>query len=200
MDLSTFIARPAWPVAEVAALPGRGKGSLMRDWAVHIERRRGRAAVEQIRAATGISAAELPDQPPKDAWVRIAWQCQLTRAVADLWFGGDLAALEPALREDAIRARDRWIDRVLRATISPRRILAAGARIHATLYDVGAVVTDVDKRRAHIAWRGARFMAEPTWGALQAFAIRGLFAATNHPEPRIEATPGDEGLTFDVYF
>jgi len=200
LNLESFIARPAWPVADVAALPGRGKGSLLRDWAAHIERRRGRAAVDEIRGATGITAAELPDQPSKDMWVRIAWQCLLTRAVADRWFGGDLAALEPVLREDALRARDRWIDRVLRATLSPRRILAAGPKIHGALYDIGEVHADVDKRRAHIAWRGARFMAEPTWGALQAFAIRGLFAATNHPEPRIEAEPQDAGLVLDVYF
>jgi hypothetical protein len=198
VKLVDFVGRPAWPAAEVRALPGRGKGSLFRDWAAHLERHYGAEGVAAVRAATGIDAVALPDQPADKGLYPIGLQSLLVRATAERWFDGDLLALEPGLRADALASRNRWSDRVMRRLVSPWWVLGQATRIHAGLYDLGRAESEVGKGRARIVWSGARFMAEPTWGVMQAFAIRGLFAATRGVEPELEATPGDDQLVFDV--
>ncbi|MFO0744144.1 MAG: hypothetical protein U1F43_00530 [Myxococcota bacterium] len=189
-----LIARPAWEPAEVLALPGRCKGSLMRDWAAHLARRWGADAVLRAREDAGVAPSDVPDAPVKDLWYRVAHQLALTRAIANRFLDGDLAALEALLREDALRVKERLVDRVLRATLSPRRVLAAAPKIHAAAYDLGRMTVEVERHGATLRFEGARYFAEPTWGALQLFALRGLFLALHEPAPTIVGEPGQDSL------
>lgn len=195
-----LVARPAWSPAEVTALTGRCKGSLMRDWAVHVARRYGADGVAAVRADAGVSPLDVPDQPARDGWYRVAHQVALTRAITDRFLGGDLAALEALLREDALRVQDRWVLKVMRLAISPRRILAGGEKLHAALYDQGHLAVEVERHAATYRFHGARYFAEPTWGALQIFAMRGLFLALRAPLPVIRGQASEDGLILHLTY
>jgi len=173
--LRDLAGQPPWPLGDVLALPGRCRGSLLKDWALHVRRRFGAGEPDALRQTLGVDVRTLPDQPDKDAWVRVAHQLALTRQIAERHLGGDLLALEELLREDARSKSDRWVDRVVRLALSPRRILGETRKIHAALYDQGQAEAAVDKTRATITWRGAAFFGEPTWRTLQVFAVRALF-------------------------
>jgi len=200
IEADAFVARTPWPEAEVAALDGRCRGSLLEAWAAHVRRRWGDDGLAELRTIVGIPTIVLPDQPARDGWYRVAHQLALTRAIVDRFLGGDMAALEPLLREDAARVRDRWVDRVMRAAVGTKRILAASGKIHHALYDSGSVATSIDKSSAKISWRGARYFEEPTFGALQVFAVRGLFATMRERAPTIVAEPQASGLELRLTF
>lgn len=194
--LRDLAGRPAWPLDEVLALPGRCRGSLLKDWASHVRRRFGPGEPEVLRATLGVDARALPDAPDKESWVRVSHQLALTRQIAERHLGGDLLALEALLREDARQKADRWVDRVVRLALSPRRVLGETKKIHAALYDLGEASATVDKHRATITWRGAAFFGEPTWRTLQVFAVRGLFDTLGGSVRVVEARGADRESGF----
>lgn len=183
-------------MGEVLSLPGRCRGSLLKDWAQHVRRRFGAGEPDALRETLGVDARTLPDAPDKDGWVRVAHQLALTRQIAERHLGGDLLALEDLLREDARRKSDRWVDRVVRLALSPRRILGETRKIHAALYDQGQAEAAVEKHQATITWRGAAFFGEPTWRTLQVFAVRALFDTLGGSVRIVDARGADRASGF----
>lgn len=146
----------------------------MREWAAHVARRAGDAAVTRLRAELGLGPEVLPDAPRADAWYPVACQVALTRAIVDVALGGDVLALEPLLSEDAARApRERLLELALRA-LGPKRLLKRTAKVHAWLYDSGKADAEVSDHAARITFGGAAFFGNPTWRVLQVFATRGM--------------------------
>ena len=184
--LEQLAAVPAWDLEEQLATPGMCRGSLLRDWAVHLRRRVGPELVALLRTELDIDEASLPDQPKAMAWFPVGYQVALTRRIVDLTLGADMLALEPWLIADATRARDRVIQLALR-TIGPRRVLASAPKIHRHLYDVGEVAVVVGRRSATVRFSSARLFANPTWRVLQLFATRGMLAGFKRTITLLEA-------------
>lgn len=183
-DLTALARAPAWPLERTLALPGRCKGSLLKQWGEHVRRRFGEDAANVLRAELGVSSSELPDAPDADKWFPVAWQLALTRRIADHHLGGDMLRLEPMLREDARRQPTRLVERLARIALTPRRILGATDKIQASLFDLGKAEATVEKTRATIRWSGAAYFADPTWRIAQLFAVRAMFDALHAKEPR----------------
>ena len=199
-ELATLAAIPAWPLDRVLALPGRCKGSLLKAWGEHVRRRFGSSEADQLRAALGLTASDLPDAPDPLGWYPIAWQLALTRLISDRYLGGDLLALEPLLREDARSKQQRLIGHVLRLAVSPRRLLMGSERVWGNLYDRGRFQAEVGKHHASLRWSGAAFPSEPTWRVLQVFALRATFDALHAKEPMCHGRDLDDGFELDVRF
>jgi hypothetical protein len=196
--LRALAARPAWPLEDVLSLPGHCRGSLLKDWASHVRRRFGANEPDVVRQALGVDAQTLPDAPTDDAWVRVAHHLALTRQLVERRLGGDLLALEALVREDARSNSDRWVDRVVRLALAPRRVLAETKRIHSALYDAGEAEAAVGKNDATITWHGAPFFGEPTWRVLQVFAVRGLFHTLGGSVRVVRAEGGERTSEFSL--
>lgn len=200
-DLASLVRAPAWPLERTLALSGRCRGALLTEWAVHVRRRYGEAEPDALRAAMGLTARELPDEPGREDWYPIAWQLALTRLLADRHLGGDLLRLEQLIHEDARRKPERVADKVARLLLTPRRLLAAGEKVYPHVYDVGRVDADVERHVAVFRWTGAAFMGDPTWRVLQVFAVRGVFEALHKPAPDCQGhSRGEQGFELVVRY
>jgi len=191
-DLTALARAPAWPLERTLALPGRCKGSLLKQWGEHVRRRFGEDAADALRAELGVSIRDLPDAPDADKWFPVAWQLALTRRIADRHLGGDMLRLEPMLREDARRQPTRLVERLARIALTPRRIIGATDKIQAALFDLGKAEARVEKTRATIRWTGAAYFGDPTWRIAQLFAVRAMFDALHAREPKcsgLETSP-----------
>jgi len=171
LSLADVAAAPAWPLERVRALDGRCRGALLRDWADHLGRDFGAAAVERLRADLALPAGLLPDAPERRAWFPVPFQLMVTRYAGERLLDGDLLALEARLHDAGHRTRDRVVEWAI-ATVGPGVVFKNTERIHRWLYDRGRARTTVHRNNALFEFQGAEFFAEPTWRLLQCFAVR----------------------------
>lgn len=176
---------PPWPDARLIALPGRCRGAAIGDWAGSCSRRWGPEAVLRLRQDLDLDAGTLADEPSKTDWFPIALWLRLTDAIVARHLGGDLLSLEPLVVEDARRAAGLTAKLVARQ-LGPARILAASSRIHGWLYDVGAVDAETSDNAATLRWTGAAVFGQPTWRALQVFALRGAVETAGGADVSLE--------------
>jgi len=198
LGIPELAARAPWSAAEVLALPGRCRGSVLARWAALCRRRFGDAAVQRVRAELGPLSADLPDDPPDDAWFPVAVQIRLTDVVVAEFLGGDPSRLQPLLADDVARQLGRAAGMFLRA-VGPAPVLARAKQIHPSLYDVGRARTDIRSTQATIHCEGARLFANPTWQILQLMAHAGFVELTGRRVISLGATmPADDALRIDV--
>lgn len=170
--VATFAAPPR---VALAALEGRARGRMVRDWAALVSRRAGAAALARVRA----EVPALPERPDPDAWLPIGQVLALARALVVHVTGGDVLALEALLTDDALRTRDKVLLFAVRP-LGARWVLNKTAALHASLYDRGVAAADVGARTARLSFAGAPFFGDATWRLLQVFATRGMMRAFKH--------------------
>lgn len=169
-----------WDAGRIAALPGRCRGDLVGPWGRNVERRFGAAALARVRARLSEPVAALPDVLGAADWVPAGAPIVLTEAIADEAFGGDLAAMYPAVLEDTRAGIGRVRALAVRA-IGPARALATTPKSVAGVYDRGAGEIAVEGRRARITFTGHPLFQNPTWRLLQLFATRVLLELAGAP-------------------
>lgn len=189
--LSYWLEQPRWPLAQVAALPGRCRGALLRDWAKHCARRWGPDAPERLRADLGPLAATLPDAPSAEQWLPASLQVALTDAILDRYLSGDPRRLEPMLREDAVRQMSR-VQRVVVRTLGAAGGYRRTAGAYRRVYDAGRVQAVVMGREARICCLDSSLYGNPTWRILQLFAHRAaLWLLAGQPDGDVAAGAPD---------
>jgi hypothetical protein len=189
---------PPWPVARVAALPGRCRGSVLARWAGLVRRHFGDAAVQRVRRELGPLAADLPDDPPDEDWFPVAVQIRLTDVFVREFLGGDPRSLQPLLADDVKQQVGRAAGLFLR-TVGPGPILGRARHLHPSFYDVGRADAEVGHGRAQIDCTGAELFANPTWQILQLMAHAGFVELTGRKLLSITArTPADDALRIDL--
>lgn len=183
-----------WSDERLRALPGRCRGAAVGNWADACRRRWGQPAVDGLREALGADGQLLADEPPKTAWLPIHLWLRLTDAIVARHLNGDLSLLEPLVVEDARLAAGLTAKLVARQ-LGPARILGASGRVHGWLYDVGEAVAEVQESSATLRWTGAEVFEQPTWRALQVFALRGAIETAGGDGVEVGPLPGpDEGF------
>ncbi|MSP93142.1 MAG: hypothetical protein EXR79_15300 [Myxococcales bacterium] len=171
LPVEHFASLAPWPAERLAALAGRCRGVLLRDWADHCRRRFGPTSVTEVRARAGPVAALVPDQPDLRDWLPAAAQIALTDAIVACHLGGHTMRLEALLREDALRDLTR-VHRLLARAMGPHGGYRQVQGVYHKLYDVGRFRADVGDRTAVLHCAGAELFANPTWRVLQLFAHR----------------------------
>lgn len=184
MRLETLAAEPRWHASRVEALPGRCRGTLLKDWAANFSRHFGPDAVRHIRERLGVSlSGQLPDAPSQHEWLPVALQIRVTDIVIDDFLDGDALALEPVLRDGLDRS-----GRVARALI--RRlgptVLRGARQIHKQCYDTGSASARLSGRSVVLRSEGAEFMANPTWQLLQLIGHKLLLGLSGHTMVQLE--------------
>lgn len=188
-----------WSAERVRQLDGTLRGSLLRNWGGHVVRREGLAGVDAVRTATGVTNAMLPDAPDLKAWYPLWYQIALTDEIVARFLGGDYLALEALLLEDGQRARDKAVRWII-ARVGPATVFRKAAAGHAELMTVGTVSSTVEKKRAHLVWRGAEVFENPTWRLLQMMAVRLMMGVMNKTVVEQQATGllDSNGFSMDV--
>jgi hypothetical protein len=171
ITLASLADAEPWSQLQLAELNGNVRGALLRDWGLHVRRRRGPGAVERIREVTGITRAMLPDSPFQKAWYPCRFQISLTDAIVHEFLEGDYLALEELLLEDGQRARERIIRWVV-SKIGPATVFKKAPAGHPDVTDVGRVTSTVQRRSATLTWQGDRLFDNSTWRLLQMMAAR----------------------------
>ena len=190
-SVSDLADAPPWSDERLLALPGRCRGAAIGDWAAACSRRWGPDAVRGLREAIDADAQTLADEPNKTDWLPIHVWLRLTDAIVARHLDGDLRRLEPMVVEDARKAAGLTAKLVARQ-LGPARILGASARIHGWLYDVGEVQAETGDNAATLRWSGAAVFGQPTWRALQVFALRGAIETAGGAGAAVELLPSEE--------
>jgi hypothetical protein len=188
-SLSALAAVPRWPLPRTLSVPGRVRGHALRDWGAHLARRFGASAPDRVRELLGVAPEVLPDAPTRQRWVPLSLQVRMLQAVADLWFGGDGAALGP-LFLDSNGAADKALALVGRVA-GPGMVLRMAGSWHASVCDVGRCEAEVDGAQAVLGFRGADIFDEPTWRLAQALGMQAMFTTLGREPARLDA--GSDG-------
>lgn len=183
--IAHFAEQPRWPLQRIAALPGRCRGVLLRDWAVHCRRRWGAAAPDALRARLGSLAETLLDRPGHEDWLPAAAQVAINDAIIDGYLAGSAAALEPLLREDASRDLTR-MHRMLARAMGPAAAYKRVRGLYLRIYDAGGVRAEFGSDGAQITCVDAPLYGNPTWRVLQLFGHRAaLFVLTGRDDAEV---------------
>ncbi|MBI2567796.1 MAG: hypothetical protein HYV63_12265 [Candidatus Schekmanbacteria bacterium] len=175
LRLEDLAALPRWPAAQVLALTGNCRGSLMQHWALHCTRRWGPGAVPLIRQDLGVAGSGLPDAPTLGEWVPAALQVRLVDIVLDRFLGDDWRTARELFHADVERSGGRLLRAAVKA-VGPSPFFHHAGKIHPHLYDVGVAAGAVDGKHATVTCSGAGLFLNPTWQALQLLGFEVLLA------------------------
>lgn len=188
---------PRWPAERTLALPGRVRGDALGNWGENLKRRFGSDAVDRIRARVSPETAKVaPKLGAKDS-IAIFSQIEITEAVVDLFFDGDIVGIEPMLVEDTRRAIGTVGVLFLRG-VGPKRVLEHAATGYSMFYDQGKVEVEAQRRSGRIIYRDAAHMDNPTWRVLQVFAQRTLYALGGTEAGVTTAEVGPQAFAIDL--
>ncbi len=179
------------------ALGGRVRGSLLKDWGVHVERRWGRGAPEALVEALGF---DLAIRPAQGAWFPVWVQLRLTELIIERHLGGDRAALAPLIWEDAALSAGPLATAALRLA-GPVRILKRAPGSFSGLYDQVQATTELDDQRIAVRFTGPDHVDQPTWKLLQATSLTGLVQMAGLSDWSLAASspsPGAFDLTLSL--
>ena len=191
--ISELAALPAWDPETTMALGGRVRGSLLKDWGVHIERRYGRGAPEALVEALGF---DLAIRPAQGAWYPVWVQLRLTELIIERHLDGDAAALVPMIWEDATRSAGPIATAALRLA-GPVRILRRAPGSFSGLYDQVQAETETEDDRIAVRYTGPDHVDQPTWQLLQATSLTGLVQMAGISRWTLRAGAPSPG-TFDL--
>ncbi len=170
LSLSDLAAAPTWEPERTCTLAGQVRGSLLKDWGVHVERRWGREAPSALVAALGY---DLAIRPELGAWFPGWVQLRLTELIVERHLGGNTAALIEMIWDDATRSAGPIATAALRLA-GPVRILRRAPGSFSGLYDLVQAETEIEDTRIAVRFSGAGCVEHPTWRLLQAISLTGL--------------------------
>ena len=174
-SLEEVAATPRWPAARTLALPGRLRGNAFRAWGVHLKRQVGERAPDQVRAALGMTADELPDVPTRAHWYPVSLQCRLIQVVIDDLLGGEPMRFQ-SIFEESTGTAERALVLAGRMT-GPGLVLRMAGNFHATVCDVGRCTPEVGSGFATLAFSGAEVFEEPTWRFANMMSMKTMFSS-----------------------
>ena len=187
-----------WSQEKLNGLETMVRGHLLKDWGLHVQRRRGLEAVARVRQLTGIRPPDLPDQPRLDAWYPSRYQIALTDAIVQEYLDGDYLALEDLLFADATRKRERVV-RWIAARVGPATAFKRAPAGHREVYSRGVMDAQVKRGHATLMWRGALVFENPTWQMLQMMAMRLMMRVMKRRLITLEGTtPSSESFEINV--
>ncbi len=169
--IEVWSREPRWPLARVRSVPGQVRGVLLRDWALHLDRRWGEGASRKVLDRVGDLAAQVPDAPSSEQWLPVAAQIALTDAIIDLFLAGDALQLEALLLDDTTRDLSlprRMLVRAFGPHAGYKRVTAAYQRA----YDIGRCEAEVRDHGAVVRCVGAEAFGNPTWRTLHLIGHR----------------------------
>lgn len=169
-SLQDLAATPPWPEDRTRALAGQVRGSLLKDWGVHVERRWGRGAPAALVDALGY---DLPIRPELGAWYPVWVQLRLTELIVANHLDGDAQALIAVIWEDATRSAGPIATAALKL-VGPVRILRRAPGSFSGLYDRVDADAVIDDHRIRVHFSGTEHVDQPTWQLLQAISLTGL--------------------------
>ncbi len=190
-----------WTEGELTTLRGDVRGHLLRDWGVHVVRRKGAPALARLRELTGITPELLPETPELEAWYPCRYQVQLTDTIVTEFLGGDYLRLEELLLQDATRARERLV-RWVASKVGPAAVFNRASKGHPDLYTVGQVSAQVGRRDATLTWSGATLFDNPTWRILQLIGTRLMMRVMTRTLIDLQGSPppGGGGFVMRVHW
>ena len=163
-------------------LPGRVRGSLLREWDRGVRSRWGERAVQQVTADVRAAGLDVPDRIQSGEWYPSGLQIAITEAMLGRFLGDDPSALERVLLED-VRERLGRARLTMARVLGPGRLVAHAPSLFSHAYDVGClenVGSGIGSSGAGTTLRhvGSPLFANPTWQHLQVAAWRTVFALT----------------------
>lgn len=177
LSLDALAGRRHEAAARGAARLGRCRGRALAGWARTCRRHFGERGLRRLRDAGGPLIADLPEEPPKDAWFPVGVQLTLTDALLDTLLDGDPRGLEDLLRSELERALGR-VQRVLLRGLGPAAILRRAGVIHRQTYDFGEARAEVRRAGATVMMSGPATVQDPTWQLLQLVGLRLMVTLT----------------------
>jgi len=190
-------AEPRWEVTRLTAVPGRCRGDLLGPWGTNLTRRFGADAVPRIRARLVPPIAPVPSVLTSDDWVPMHAQVCVTEAIVDEFLAGDLVALYPLLIEDT-RASLSRVHRLLARSLGVSRAMKIVPKPFRKIYECGTADVTVEGKRARLIFKGNALFENPTWRALQLYAVRTLFELTGNTGAAVGEDAGTDAFAIIV--
>ena len=190
LDLQALASLPPWSPDNTRALDGCLRGSLLKDWGIHVERHWGPEAPAALIDALGF---DLTLRPDLGRWYPVWVQLRLTELIIEHHLHGDAKALIPVIWEDAMRSAGPIAATALRLA-GPVRILRRAPGSFSGFYDQVQAKAVIEDDRIQVRYTGPRHVDHPTWQLLQALSITGLFQMAGISNWLLVTTSPDPGV------